>query len=66
MSANNAVAFTNVFLEYLVVFGVSVVVVLVACFLGVTMRKRKNAKLELEAAGADQTGGTEPENTTKE
>lgn len=63
MSANNAVAFTNVFLEYLVVFGVSVVVVLVACFLGVAMRKRKNAKLELEAAGAELTGDAKQENT---
>lgn len=63
MSANNAVAFTNVFLEYLVVFGVSVVVVLVACFLGATMRKRKNAKLELEAAGAELTGDAKQENT---
>lgn len=62
MSANNAVAFTNVFLEYLVVFGVCVVVVLVACFLGVTMRKRKNAKLELEAAGVDQIGDAKQEN----
>lgn len=63
MSAQNAVAFTNAFLEYLVVFGVSVVVVLAACFLGVSMKKRKNAKLELEASGAVQTGDAGRENT---
>lgn len=54
MGVQNAIAFTNSFLEYLIVFGVSVVVVLVACFIGITMKKRKNEKLELEAAGAEQ------------
>lgn len=54
MSGQNAIAFTNSFLEYLIVFGVSVVVVLVACFIGISMRKHKNEKLELEAAGAEQ------------
>lgn len=57
----NAILFTNSFLEYLIVFGVSVVVVIVACFLGVTMKKHKDAKLELEAAGADQTQETKQE-----
>lgn len=63
MSVNNAVAFTNSFLEYLIVFGVSVVVVIVACVIGASMRKRKNAKLELEAVGAEQTGDAGQENT---
>lgn len=54
MEVQNAIAFTNSFLEYLIVFGVSVVVVLAACFIGISMKKRKNAKLELEAAGAEQ------------
>lgn len=63
MAAQNAIAFTNSFLEYLIVFGVSVVVVLIACLLGVSMKKRKNAKLELEAAGAEQTQGTAQEKT---
>ena len=59
----NVIAFTNSFLEYLIVFGVSVVVVLIACFLGVSMKKSKNAKMELEAAGADQTGDAVQERT---
>ncbi|MDE6529258.1 MAG: hypothetical protein K2K96_00630 [Lachnospiraceae bacterium] len=63
MVEQNAIAFTNSFLEYLIVFGVSVVVVMVACFIGVSMKKRKNAKLELEASGADQTGDMKQENT---
>lgn len=63
MSVNNAVAFTNSFLEYLIVFGVSVVVVIAACVIGASMRKRKNAKLELEAVGAEQTGDAGQENT---
>lgn len=62
MSAQNAIAFTNSFLEYLVVFGVSVVVVIVACLLGVSMKKRKDARLELEAVGADQAGDMKQEN----
>lgn len=61
--AQNAIAFTNSFLEYLVVFGVSVVVVIIACLLGVSMKKRKDARLELEAAGADQAGDAKQENT---
>lgn len=56
MGVQNAIAFTNSFLEYLIVFGVSVVVVLAACFIGISMKKHKNEKLELEAAGADQPG----------
>ncbi len=63
MAAQNAIAFTNTFLEYLVVFGVSVVVVIIACVLGVSMKKRKDARLELEAAGEGQTGDARQENT---
>lgn len=51
----NVVLFTNSFLEYLIVFGISVAVVIAACLLGVTMKKHKDARMELEAAGADQT-----------
>lgn len=61
--AQNAIAFTNSFLEYLIVFGVSVVVVLIACFVGVSLKKSKNAKMELEAAGVDQTGDADQEHT---
>lgn len=61
--AQNAIAFTNSFLEYLIVFGVSVVVVLIACFVGVSLKKSKNAKMELEAAGVDQTGDAGQEHT---
>ncbi|MDE6687184.1 MAG: hypothetical protein K2K17_07705 [Lachnospiraceae bacterium] len=61
--AQNAIAFTNSFLEYLIVFGVSVVVVLIACFLGVSMKKSKNAKMEMEAVDVDQTGAAGQENT---
>ncbi len=63
MSVNNEVAFANSFLEYLIVFGVSVVVVIAACVIGASMRKHKNAKLELEAVGAEQTGDAGQENT---
>lgn len=40
----NLIAFINQFLEYLVVFGVAVVLVLIGIFTGIYMRKRKNEK----------------------
>ena len=45
-SVNNVISFTNSFLEYLLVFGISVVVVIIACVIGVSLRKSKNAKIE--------------------
>lgn len=55
----NAVLFTNSFLEYLICFGVSVIVVIIACVIGVSLRKSKNAKLEAEAIEAAQTDSNE-------
>ncbi|MBO5292913.1 MAG: vanadium nitrogenase [Lachnospiraceae bacterium] len=40
----NLIAFVNQFLEYLVVFGAAVVLVLIGVFAGIYMRKRKDAK----------------------
>lgn len=55
----NAVLFTNSLLEYLICFGVSVIVVIIACVIGVSLRKSKNAKLEAEAIEAAQTESNE-------
>ncbi|NLL79881.1 MAG: hypothetical protein GX234_08845 [Clostridiales bacterium] len=40
----NLIAFINEFLEYLVVFGTAVVLVLIGVFAGMKMRKRKDAQ----------------------
>lgn len=44
----NLILFVNCFMEYLICFGVSVLVVLIACVIGISIRKTKNAKLEAE------------------
>ncbi|MBO6016254.1 MAG: hypothetical protein J6P60_06720 [Lachnospiraceae bacterium] len=46
---NNLIAFINVFLSYLLVFGVFVVCIIASCFAGVTLRKARNKKAELAA-----------------
>ncbi len=40
----NLIAFLNQFMEYLVVFGVAVALVLIGVFTGIRMRKKKDAK----------------------
>lgn len=40
----NLIAFINQFLEYFVVFGTAVVLVIAGVFTGIAMRKKKNAK----------------------
>lgn len=54
---SNAILFTNSFLEYLLVFGISVVVVIIACVIGVSLRKSKNAKIEAESIAASDADG---------
>ena len=44
---SNLVAFFNSFLSYLLLFGVFVVIVMVAVAIGITLRKSKNAKEEM-------------------
>lgn len=41
---SNLIAFVNSFLSYFLLFAVCVVVVIVAVKLGITMRRKKNAK----------------------
>lgn len=52
----NLIAFFNSFLSYFLLFAVCVAVVIVAVVLGITMRKKKNAKDELLGAGEDASG----------
>lgn len=50
---NNLILFVNSLLSYLLVFVVIVIVAGIAIFIGITMRKKKNAKEALEAETAD-------------
>lgn len=47
---SNLVAFLNSFLSYLLLFGVFVVIAIVAVALGITLRKAKNTKAAVEIA----------------
>lgn len=40
----NLIAFINQFMEYFIVFGVAVLLVIGGTFAGIAMRKRKDAK----------------------
>ena len=44
----NIIAFTNSFLSYLLLFCICVAVVIIACVIGVKLRKNKDAKMEAE------------------
>ena len=44
----NLILFTNSFLSYLFCFGVFVLAVVIAVFIGISLRKSKNAKLEAQ------------------
>lgn len=48
---SNLIAFINSFLSYLLVFGIVAVLVIIACVIGVKLRKSKDAK---EAAQLDK------------
>lgn len=41
---NNLIAFVNQFMEYLLVFMVSIIAILSGCFIGIKWRKMKDAK----------------------
>lgn len=43
---NNLILFVNSFLSYGLLFLFVVALILIACFIGIGMRKRKNAQLE--------------------
>ena len=49
------VAFLNSFLSYLLLFGVFVLIAAVAIFVGITLRKGKNAKVVAEESAEDMT-----------
>lgn len=54
----NLIAFINSFLSYLLLFGVCVAVVIIACVIGVRLRRNKDAKeAALEAAATEETEG---------
>lgn len=44
---NNLILFVNSFLSYGLLFLFVVVLILIACFIGISMRKRKNVQLEV-------------------
>lgn len=48
---SNLIAFFNSFVSYLILFGVFVLLAVVAVFIGTTLRKRKNEK---ELAGGEE------------
>lgn len=50
---NNLILFVNSLLSYLLVFVVIAIVAGIAIFIGITMRKKKNAQEALEAETAD-------------
>lgn len=53
---NNFALFFNSFLSYLLLFAVIVVVAGIAMFIGISMRKKKNAEEEGQAlSGEDET-----------
>ena len=44
---NNLISFVNSFLSYGLLFLFVIVLALIACFIGISMRKRKNAQIEV-------------------
>ncbi len=47
------VSFINAFLSYLLLFAIIVVLVIIACVLGVTLRRKKDAQAAVSAAAGD-------------
>lgn len=52
----NLIAFLNAFLSYLLLFVICVAVVIIAVKLGITMRKKKDAKEALSASVKEADG----------
>lgn len=50
---NNFIIFFNQFLEYIILFVVSVIAIMLGCFVGIKWRKSKNMKEVLLAAQND-------------
>ncbi|MCM1162227.1 MAG: hypothetical protein NC412_13535 [Roseburia sp.] len=46
---NNLILFLNSFLSYLLLFVIMIALVVIACVIGVKLRKAKDAKLQEEA-----------------
>ena len=53
----NLIAFLNSFLSYLLLFGVCVAVVAIACVIGIRLRKNKDAKEALMENAQDEKDG---------
>lgn len=53
---SNFISFLNSFLSYLLLFGVFVLLAIAAVFIGITLRKRKNAGL---SGGQTESDGQE-------
>ncbi len=51
---NNFILFLNSFLSYLLLFAIIVVVAGIAMFIGIKMRKKKNAEEQAAASGEDK------------
>lgn len=51
---NNLILFVNSFLSYLLVFAIVVVLCAIAIAIGITMRKKKDAKLALQSEAAKE------------
>ncbi|MBP3603580.1 MAG: hypothetical protein J6J79_05495 [Lachnospiraceae bacterium] len=49
----NLILFINSFLSYLLLMAVIVILAAIAVFIGIKMRKNKNAKLQSEAVNAE-------------
>lgn len=59
----NLILFANSFLSYLVCFGVFVVAVLIAIFIGTSMRKAKNVKeMDISAKETENSESVSSEN----
>lgn len=52
---SSLVAFLNSFLSYLLLFGAFVLIAAVAIFIGITLRKSKNAKVVAEESVEEMT-----------
>lgn len=59
---SSLISFLNSFLSYLILFGVFVLLAFVAVFIGITLRKNKNAKVSgvlAEPAGSEAADAKE-------
>lgn len=52
---SSLVTFFNSFLSYLLLFGAFVLIAAVAIFIGITLRKSKNAKVVAEESAGEMT-----------